>query len=227
MEIEMKALCQSDQIYKLFENKFNNFIKIGTAEDKLLFKSDHYYSWGGEQLPNPKKIYRVRTEAEIARLADAGGAAEKAYQVQKFFDSENIKQDDQSKYSIFLTYKEHNTLSDGTQNNIENEGKISLEAAETFDIMMKSMGFDTYFTKNKKSCSMFYMSNKNGLVLHCEIVKVNNLPVYLEVEFVLQDSWAADDVIKRVSDTIKEFFKELGIVVFEPRNWKQLIEEQR
>ena len=72
MEIEMKALCRSDQIYKLFENKLNNFTKVGTNIDKLLFKSDRYYSWGGEQLLNPKKIYRVRTEAEIAKLVDEG-----------------------------------------------------------------------------------------------------------------------------------------------------------
>lgn len=224
MEIEMKALCRSDQIYKLFENKFNNFTKVGTNIDKLLFKSDRYYSWGGEQLPNPKKIYRVRTEAEIARLVDADGAAERVYQTQKFFDSENIRQDDHSKYSVFLTYKEHNILPDGSQNNIENESRISFEAAETFDIIMKSMGFDIYFTKSKKSCSMYYMSNKNGLVLHCEIVKVNSLPVYLEVEFVIDDDKAIDDERKRISDTIKEFFQELGIACFEPRNWKQLIE---
>ena len=224
MEIEMKALCRSDQIYKLFENKLNNFTKVGTNIDKLLFKSDHYYSWGGEQLLNPKKIYRVRTEAEIAKLVDTDGATERAYQVQKFFDSENIRQDDHSKYSVFLTYKEHNILPDGSQNNIENESKISFEAAETFDIIMQSMGFDIYFAKSKKSCSMFYMSNKNGLVLHCEIVKVNSLPVYLEVEFVIDDDKATDDVRKRISDTIKEFFQELGITSFEPRNWKQLIE---
>ena len=224
MEIEMKALCRNDQIYKLFENKLNNFTKVGTNIDKLLFKSDCYYSWGGEQLSNPKKIYRVRTEAEIARLADADGAAERVYQTQKFFDSENIRQDDHSKYSVFLTYKEHNILPDGSQSNIENESKISFEAAETFDIIMKSMGFDIYFTKSKKSCSMYYMSNKNGLVLHCEIVKVNSLPVYLEVEFVIDDDKAIDDERKRISDTIKEFFQELGIACFEPRNWKQLIE---
>lgn len=220
MEIEMKALCRSDQIYKLFENKLNNFTKVGTNIDKLLFKSDRYYSWGGEQLLNQKKIYRVRTEAEIAKLVDT----ERAYQVQKFFDSENIRQDDHSKYSVFLTYKEHNILPDGSQNNIENESKISFEAAETFDIIMQSMGFDIYFAKSKKSCSMFYMSNKNGLVLHCEIVKVNSLPVYLEVEFVIDDDKATDDVRKRISDTIKEFFQELDITSFEPRNWKQLIE---
>ena len=40
MEIEMKALCQSDQIYKLFENKFSNFTKVGTNIDKLLLNGD-------------------------------------------------------------------------------------------------------------------------------------------------------------------------------------------
>ena len=123
----------------------------------------------------------------------------------------------------------HKNFGKGTISKIEKNGdslsiEVSFEAAGTFDIIMQGMGFDIYFAKSKKSCSMFYMSNKNGLALHCEIVKVNSLPVYLEVEFVIDDDKATDDVKKRISDTIKEFFQELGITSFEPRNWKQLIE---
>ena len=225
MEIEMKAPCQEDQIPNLFKNKLGDFTKINTDSDDLLFKSDKYYSWGGEQLPKPKKIFRVRTEAEIAKFAKTADVSEKVIQIAKFFDSEGAVLTDQSTYEVYLTYKEHHVLPDGSQSNVENEGLVSLAAAKTFDIMMKSVGFDVYFMKNKKSCSVYFTSNKNGQVLHCEIVKVNNLPVYLEVESIVNDETATDAVRQETADTIKEFFQELGIASFEPRNWKQLMEE--
>ena len=225
MEIEMKALCQEGQIPNLFKNKLGNFTKINTDLDNLLFKSDKYYSWGGEQLSKPKKIFRVRTEAEIAKFAKTADVSEKVLQTIKFFDSEDVILADHSTYEVYLTYKEHHILSDGSQSNIENEGEISLEAAKTFDIMMKSAGFDVYFMKNKKSCSLYFTSDKTGQILHCEIVKVNNLSVYLEIESILNDETMTEAIRQETIDTIKEFYQELGITSFEPRNWKQLIEE--
>ena len=224
MEIEMKALCQEDQIPNLFKNKLGNFTKINTDSDDLLFKSDKYYSWGGEQLSKPKKIFRVRTEAEIAKFVKTADVSEKVLQTIKFFNSEETTLTDQSAYKAYLTYKKHYVLPDGSQSNIENEGEISLEAAKTFDIMMKSAGFDVYFIKNKKSCSLYFTSDKNGQILHCEIVKVNNLPVYLEIESILNDETMTEAIRQETIDTIKEFYQELGITSFEPRNWKQLIE---
>ena len=224
MEIEMKALCQEDQIPNLFKNKLGNFTKINTDSDDLLFKSDKYYSWGGEQLSKPKKIFRVRTEAEIAKFVKTADVSEKVLQTIKFFNSEDTILTDQSTYKAYLTYKKHYVLPDGSQSNIENEGEISLEAAKTFDIMMKSAGFDVYFIKNKKSCSLYFTSDKNGQILHCEIVKVNNLPVYLEIESILNDETMTEAIRQETIDTIKEFYQELGITSFEPRNWKQLIE---
>ena len=224
MEIEMKALCQEDQIPNLFKNKLGNFTKINTDSDDLLFKSDKYYSWGGEQLSKPKKIFRVRTEAEIAKFIKTADVSEKVLQTIKFFDSEDAILANRSTYKAYLTYKKHYVLPDGSQSNIENEGEISLEAAKTFDIMMKSAGFDVYFMKNKKSCSLYFTSDKNGQILHCEIVKVNNLPVYLEIESILNDETMTEAIRQETIDTIKEFYQELGITSFEPRNWKQLIE---
>ena len=224
MEIEMKALCREDQIPNLFKNKLGNFTKINTESDGLLFKSDKYYSWGGEQLSKPKKIFRVRTEAEIAKFVKTADVSEKVLQTIKFFDSEDAILTDQSTYKAYLTYKKHYVLPDGSQSNIENEGEISLEAAKTLDIMMKSAGFDVYFIKNKKSCSLYFTSDKNGQILHCEIVKVNNLPVYLEIESIVKDEAVTDAIRQETIDTIKEFYQELGITSFEPRNWKQLIE---
>ena len=224
MEIEMKALCQEDQIPNLFKSKLGNFTKINTDSDDLLFKSDKYYSWGGEQLSKPKKIFRVRTEAEIAKFVKTADVSEKVLQTIKFFDSEDVTLTDQSTYKAYLTYKKHYVLPDGSQSNIENEGEISLEAAKTFDIMMKSAGFDVYFIKNKKSCSLYFTSDKNGQILHCEIVKVNNLPVYLEIDSILNDETMTEAIRQETIDTIKEFYQELGITSFEPRNWKQLIE---
>lgn len=224
MEIEMKALCQEDQIPNLFKNKLGNFTKINTDSDDLLFKSDKYYSWGGEQLSKPKKIFRVRTEAEIAKFVKTADVSEKVLQTIKFFNSKDAILTDQSAYKAYLTYKKHYVLPDGSQSNIENEGEISLEAAKTFDIMMKSAGFDVYFIKNKKSCSLYFTSDKNGQILHCEIVKVNNLPVYLEIESILNDETMTEAIRQETIDTIKEFYQELGITSFEPRNWKQLIE---
>ena len=224
MEIEMKALCQEDQIPNLFKNKLGNFTKINTDLDNLLFKSDKYYSWGGEQLSKPKKIFRVRTETEIAKFVKTADVSEKVLQTIKFFNSEDAILTNQSAYKAYLTYKKHYVLPDGSQSNIENEGEISLEAAKTFDIMMKSAGFDVYFIKNKKSCSLYFTSDKNGQILHCEIVKVNNLPVYLEIESIVKDEAVTDAIRQETTDTIKEFYQELGITSFEPRNWKQLIE---
>ena len=224
MEIEMKALCQEDQIPNLFKSKLGNFTKINTDSDNLLFKSDKYYSWGGEQLSKPKKIFRVRTETEIAKFVKTADVSEKVLQTIKFFNSEDAILTDQSAYKAYLTYKKHYVLPDGSQSNIENEGEISLEAAKTFDIMMKSAGFDVYFIKNKKSCSLYFTSDKNGQILHCEIVKVNNLPVYLEIESILNDETMTEAIHQETIDTIKEFYQELGITSFEPRNWKQLIE---
>lgn len=224
MEIEMKALCQEDQIPNLFKSKLGNFTKINTDSDDLLFKSDKYYSWGGEQLSKPRKIFRVRTEAEIAKFVKTADVSEKVLQTIKFFNSEDAILTDQSTYKVYLTYKKHYVLPDGSQSNIENEGEISLEAAKTFDIIMKSAGFDVYFMKNKKSCSLYFTSDKNGQILHCEIVKVNSLPVYLEIESILNDETITDAIRQETIDTIKEFYQELGITSFEPRNWKQLIE---
>lgn len=224
MEIEMKALCQEGQIPNLFKSKLGNFTKINTDSDDLLFKSDKYYSWGGEQLSKPRKIFRVRTEAEIAKFVKTADVSEKVLQTIKFFNSEDAILTDQSTYKVYLTYKKHYVLPDGSQSNIENEGEISLEAAKTFDIIMKSAGFDVYFMKNKKSCSLYFTSDKNGQILHCEIVKVNSLPVYLEIESILNDETITDAIRQETIDTIKEFYQELGITSFESRNWKQLIE---
>ena len=224
MEIEMKALCQEGQIPNLFKSKLGNFTKINTDSDGLLFKSDKYYSWGGEQLSKPKKIFRVRTEAEIAKFVKTADVSEKVLQTIKFFDSEDVILANRSPYEVYLTYKEHHILSDGSQSNIENEGEISLEAAKTFDVLMKSAGFDVYFMKNKKSCSLYFTSDKTSQILHCEIVKVNNLPVYLEIESILNDETMTEAIRQETIDTIKEFYQELGITSFEPRNWKQLIE---
>lgn len=224
MEIEMKALCQEGQIPNLFKSKLGNFTKINIDSDGLLFKSDKYYSWGGEQLSKPRKIFRVRTEAEIAKFVKTADVSEKVLQTIKFFNSEDAILTDQSTYKVYLTYKKHYVLPDGSQSNIENEGEISLEAAKTFDIIMKSAGFDVYFIKNKKSCSLYFTSDKNGQILHCEIVKVNSLPVYLEIESILNDETITDAIRQETIDTIKEFYQELGITSFEPRNWKQLIE---
>ena len=224
MEIEMKALCQEDQIPNLFKNKLGNFTKINTDSDDLLFKSDKYYSWGGEQLSKPKKIFRVRTEAEIAKFVKTADVSEKVLQTIKFFFFFYATLTDQSTYKAYLTYKKHYVLPDGSQSNIENEGEISLEAAKTFDVLMKSAGFDVYFMKNKKSCSLYFTSDKTGQILHCEIVKVNNLPVYLEIESILNDETMTEAIRQETIDTIKEFYQKLGITSFEPRNWKQLIE---
>ena len=234
MEIEMKAKVDNEQVSKL--------MKFFNKETEYLEKSDEYFSFGGIAPKKPKNIIRIRKEKS------AKNAPILVFPFLKFFGSSSItveniltgyirpfEKTELAKDKTWLTVKAKNTSPDGIETNEETEGLLSVDAEDAFRKSMSIANFKPYFTKFKRSFS-FYVKNKDeDFEMHAELVSVNGIGPYLEIESTIKlenenfDVLDGEDLLKvnTARDQIKWFFKhELGITEFDGRSWADIIEEE-
>lgn len=234
MEVEMKAKLNDEQLDKI--------LRVIDNESEYLEKSDEYFSFDGIAPKKPKNIIRIRKE-KVGNankcLSFFGGKAcgcnvnniknILAGNVHLFANVEPDKE------QTWLTVKAKNTDPAGIETNEETEGQLFEGSEEAFRKAMKVTHFSTYFTKLKRSFS-FYVKNKdegkNRFVMHAELVSVDEVGPYLEIESTIHlenegaDVLDGEDLAKvnTARDQIKWYFAhELGITEFDGRSWVDII----
>lgn len=218
MEIEMKAKVSEEQIDKLIAYMNDN--------TTFLIKSDNYFSFNGIEPKVPKEIIRIRKEKET-----------NAFNMLKLGNN-NLNSDINARnirdvllgYSgiasnwnlnyiskTLLTVKKKNTDFSGIERNEETEGELSEPATDAFLKSLEIANFKSYFLKTKKSFS-FYIDN-----MHAELVSVNDIGPYLEVEYIVDNS---SDINNAVNSVKGLFNNILGITEFDKRDWPTIIERE-
>lgn len=221
MEVEMKAKITNEQAQILFERSKRDRTRMldKNWHDRYIFeetwvpkyRSDKYYSHGGEYVTKPDHVVRIRTEAWI-NTCD--------YSIEDIINGKAEPEKDQ--IETFLTVKQKKT-EDGVETNDESETKCDASTLKTLEALLNATNFQVYFEKTKTSVYCYVIDRESRKTLHCEIVNVNGLGPYLEIETFT--SKEPEDVNEGIS-VIKDFFKDiLGITSFESRSWGELINE--
>lgn len=220
MEIEMKAKLSDEQLDKILWS-------IGN-ESEYLEKSDEYFSFDGIAPKKPKNIIRIRKEkvgnANKCLFFFDGGRCDvgtvKNILAGCIYPFASVTPD---KEQTWLTVKAKNTSPEGIETNEETEGQLFGGTEEAFRKSMEITNFKTYFVKFKRSFSFYVKNkdeNKNNFTMHAELVSVDGVGPYLEIESVVKEKDAAE-----ASDQIKWFFEhELGITEFDGRSWVDIVE---
>lgn len=230
MEIEMKAKLNDEQLDKM--------LWAIDSESEYLEKSDEYFSFDGIAPKKPKNIIRIRKE-KVGNankcLSFFGGKAcgcnvitVKSILAGNAHPFANVEPD---KDQTWLTVKAKSTDPTGIETNEETEGQLFGGSEAAFRKSMKVAHFGTYFTKFKRSFS-FYVKNKdedkNRFIMHAELVSVDGVGPYLEIESTIRlenegaDVLDGEDLAKvnEARDQIKWYFAhELGITEFDGRSW--------
>lgn len=234
MEIEMKAKLNDEQLDKM--------LWAIDSESEYLEKSDEYFSFDGIAPKKPKNIIRIRKE-KVGNankcLSFFGGKAcgcnvitVKSILAGNAHPFANVEPD---KDQTWLTVKAKSTDPTGIETNEETEGQLFGGSEAAFRKSMKVAHFGTYFTKFKRSFS-FYVKNKdedkNRFIMHAELVSVDGVGPYLEIESTIRlenegaDVLDGEDLAKvnEARDQIKWYFAhELGITEFDGRSWVDII----
>lgn len=234
MEVEMKAKLNDDQLGKVLRGIDN--------ESEYLEKSDEYFSFDGIAPKKPKNIIRIRKEkvGNANKCLSFFGGKDCGCNVNNIKNIlagnvhpfANVEPD---KEQTWLTVKAKNTDPTGIETNEETEGSLDTSTEEAFRKSMKVTHFSTYFTKFKRSFS-FYVKNKdedkNDFVMHAELVSVDEVGPYLEIESTIHlenegaDVLDGEDLAKvnTARDQIKWYFAhELGITEFDGRSWVDIV----
>lgn len=218
MEIEMKAKVDEMQISKLIEYM--------NDETTFLIKSDNYFSFNGIEPKVPKEIIRIRKEKEtnafnMLKLSDrgfnSGISAKNIRDILLGYSGLASHWNLEYTSKILLTVKKKNTDHSGIERNEETEGELSESAEDAFLKSLEIANFKSYFLKTKKSFS-FYINN-----MHAELVSVNNIGPYLEVEYIVDKNSDINNAV----NSVKELFSNiLGITEFDKRDWPTIIEQE-
>jgi adenylate cyclase class IV len=226
---------------KVDNEQFSKLMKFFDKETEYLEKCDEYFSFGGIAPKKPKNIIRIRKEKS------AKNAPILVFPFLKFFGSSSItveniltgyirpfEKTELAKDKTWLTVKAKNTSPDGIETNEETEGQLSIEAENAFRKSMNIANFKPYFTKFKRSFSFYVKNKEEDFEMHAELVTVNGIGPYLEIESTIKLENENFDVldgehllkVNTARDQIKWFFKhELGITEFDGRSWADIIEE--
>ncbi len=232
MEIEMKAKLNDEQLDKILWCIDN--------ESEYLEKSDEYFSFDGIAPKKPKNIIRIRKEkvgnANKCLSFFEGGRCDvntvKNILAGCIYPFESVEPD---KDQTWLTVKAKNTSPEGIETNEETEGQLFEGTEEAFRKSMEITHFKTYFTKFKRSFSFYVRNEKeefNRFVMHAELVSVDGVGPYLEIESTIKlenenaDVLDGEDLAKvnEARDQIKWFFEhKLGITEFDGRSWADIV----
>lgn len=228
---------------KLNDEQLDKILWAIDNESEYLEKSDEYFSFDGIAPKKPKNIIRIRKE----KVGNANKCIFSVETVVKMMDTvknilagnihpfANVTPD---KEQTWLTVKAKNTDPTGIETNEETEGQLFEGSEEAFRKSMKVTHFDTYFTKFKRSFS-FYVKNKdedkNDFVMHAELVSVDGVGPYLEIESTIRlenegaDVLDGEDLAKvnTARDQIKWYFAhELDITEFDGRSWVDIVSQK-
>lgn len=227
---------------KLNDEQLDKMLWAIDSESEYLEKSDEYFSFDGIAPKKPKNIIRIRKE-KVGNankcLSFFGGKAcgcnvitVKSILAGNVHPFANVEPD---KDQTWLTVKAKSTDPTGIETNEETEGQLFGGSEAAFRKSMKVAHFGTYFTKFKRSFS-FYVKNKdedkNRFIMHAELVSVDGVGPYLEIESTIRlenegaDVLDGEDLAKvnEARDQIKWYFAhELGITEFDGRSWVDII----
>lgn len=218
MEVEMKAKITFDQMNKLANDNFDKYYIPDWSEWEPLLKTDTFYSFNGERPIKPKNIIRIRKEFSRIKYVDFEELIKGEVGKEKFNHRE-----------VFLTVKEKHTDDEGIETNQEIEGTLDSGAVEAFTKAMEITNFKPYFEKEKSSLSFYVIRNKDKKKMHCEIVSVNGVGPFLEIEVIVPDNISVPEdceSTQEAQELIKGFFKDVfNITEFDKRTWPQIIED--
>lgn len=224
---------------KLNEEQLDKILWCIDNESEYLEKSDEYFSFDGIVPKKPKNIIRIRKE----KVGNANKCLAYGCNVNNV---KNILAGNvhpfasvaPDKEQTWLTVKAKNTDPTGIETNEETEGQLFEGSEEAFRKSMKVTHFSTYFTKFKRSFS-FYVRNKDGdknrFVMHAELVSVDGVGPYLEIESTIRLENEGTDVldgedlakVNEARDQIKWYFAhELGITEFDGRSWVDIVSQK-
>ncbi len=215
---------------KLNDGQLDKILWCIDNESEYIEKSDEYFSFDGIAPKKPKNIIRIRKE----KVGNANKCIFSTEAVVKMMDTvknvlagnvhpfANVEPD---KEQTWLTVKAKNTDASGIETNEETEGQLFEGSGEAFRKSMEITHFKTYFTKFKRSFSFYVRNEKeefNRFVMHAELVSVDGVGPYLEIESVVKEKNAAE-----ASDQIKWFFEhKLGITEFDGRSWVDIVSQK-
>lgn len=219
-EVEMKAKINKDIANQIITDRVEGF-KINRGGGWTpLYKKDTYYSLHGIVPQEIKNTIRIRQQSTVDS------------QSHNIFDAIiNGK----LKYlspvpgmsKTFLTTKRKNVDEFGVERNEEIEGPMFDTTVEAFENAMKVVNFAPYFVKEKTAASFYVLEESTKYEMHCEIVNVNGVGPYLEIECF------TDDILYRMhkgcfkstekaKELIQRYFRAIGITEFETKNWIEL-----
>lgn len=219
-EVEMKAKITKDLAEQIINDKVEGF-KINRGGGWTPFyKKDTYYSLNGEMPQEIKNIIRIRQQSTVDS------------QSHNIFDAIiNGK----IKYlspvpgmsKTFLTTKRKNVDEFGVERNEEIEGPMFDTTVEAFENAMKVANFAPYFVKEKTAASFYVLEESTKYEMHCEIVNVNGVGPYLEIECFADDKLyrmhkGCFKSTEKAKEFIQRYFRAIGITEFETKNWIEL-----
>ena len=127
----------------------------------------------------------------------------------------------------FLTTKHKNVDEFGIERNEEIEGPMFGTTLEAFENAMKIANFMPYFVKEKTAASFYVLEESTNYEMHCEIVNVNGVGPYLEIECFADDKFYGMHEgclasVEKAKELIQRYFRAINITEFETRNWIEL-----
>ena len=214
LEIELKAKITPQQVEYLLENSsfYNDQYLRKEQPIEFLIKKDSYYSFNGDTITKPRNKIRIRKETVLKyqNLSDLD--------LLGFFDFKNEFSSEEDDSNCYFTVKQKSMDPQGVEVNQEFENKI-INEPESIQQFLQFVNFKTYFTKEKRSIS-FYVCRKR-VEFHVEIVSVNGIGPYLEVEVTMD----TDDIAIIKTEIVFFFERLLGIKEFDNRQWETILKE--
>lgn len=214
LEIELKAKITPQQVEYLLENYsfYENTYTRAAPPIEFLIKKDSYYSFNGDVITHPRNKIRIRKET-VLKYQDLSDL-----DLIGFFDFKTEFDSEDGDLNWYFTIKQKSMDDQGIEVNQEFENRISKEP-KSIQQFLQFVNFKTYFTKEKRSIS-FYIY-KTDRLFHVEIVSVNGVGPYLEVEVTMNTEDTA--IIKM---ELSLFFERLlGIKEFDNRQWETILKE--
>lgn len=220
IEVEMKAKITKDIANQIITNRVQGF-KINRGGGWTpLYKKDTYYSLHGTMPKEIKDIIRIRRKVtvdsidcnifdailngKLRSLSPVAGTAE-----------------------TLLTTKCKNVDEFGIERNEELEGPMFDTTVEAFENAMKIANFAPYFVKEKTAASFYVLEESTKYEMHCEIVNVNGVGPYLEIECFADDKLycmheGCFASVEKAKELIQRYFRAINITEFETKNWIEL-----
>lgn len=219
-EVELKAKITKDLAEKIINDKVEGF-KINRGGGWTpLYKKDTYYSLHGIMPQETKDTIRIRQQSTVDSQSHNIFDAVINGKIKHLSPVPGMSK-------TFLTTKCKNVDELGVERNKEVEGIMFDTTVEAFENAMKIANFAPYFVKEKTAASFYILEESTKYEMHCEIVNVNGVGPYLEIECFADDKLyyqyeGCFKSVEKAKELIQRYFRAIGITDFETRNWIEL-----